>query len=1571
MKNTRTRYVVSLSVMAALVAIMSGCSYDSVKEYEWEQNWNADRQPDKSLLKMALQSTSGCAIDTDCATGSFCYHGQCTMQCSDTWPCEDSEVCTLHGRCISKSASAAIAASARHRDADSDSEFDEAMAEKEASDVVEMIENPDIISVSNENVFVGEGEKSVQVKIRTAVDYGAINYIVRDTVNDKVSMLQKATIKTDVNTGTQTYTFELPTSTSAAGDEGAAESLQLDSAFGKYGFTLRPARPASGMYDATISTDKFSGESLPLRIAIKTTPVAPKSFDDIKAIQLYVAASETDIFSPISVEPNDDVKWVSVNMKKGEDCIDDSADNCWVAQYSTQNFTNPSLTLVSAEDKVTRSLRIEFYDHDSDDHTFYGKMTDTLSGFYRNSKADQNSWNSTMLTGNLVAIRTNKLDESKMTIVEHTPASGSDYRDINTAPKASDELCNAGLAKLKTYAVIIDEANNSECDSVDKFRSNEKCLSDAVYGILSDKDTLISSRIAKILGESSGADAGDKETFSEFITDCVSGKDGSVCADRPEVLCAVGLVGEAFMKTTDAAASKDLIEKWHSLVRESYLGLQFSAWQNDVQTREDLFKSINAPQFISSMVASAINDKLDKWEETVLSAHQSVLKRQFSQLSLEVLMRAMNDENLRSTCDLVLSEYADAWSSLSNTLAIGLSRYNTILTTETSANNLPGRAEKADELRHYLFDLYFSGVVETGLNLNSSNSSLNAGYGSNFTRVINELNTLDQSFDELVYMRDAEVAVPRSLTGDTTTADFINERQNIASGAVEQAIQKYEATLDVHNASEINKEQITAVLTDNIDKLQTEIVSICGYPDNKGKTCLKADDGQCKPMTDPGFCGFKLPHDAKSPGDLDRDLQNGGANIKVTSVGQTEDGYDLISAVGTGSAAEAVSKYREAVANVKLAQAELDAAQNKFDTMWAEAEGYAAKLETWHQKRLDLSKSIMQALDGVWGECVMAEVVDGKLTIPAAYQGKAKYSIDENGFVLDETGKLVGCQNLGDEAEALELEEIRLTLENHEKNVKNQKDALNTWDSLASKNLDKQVATKDAAAALESVSMGLEYALDITDIASDAAEAWSDGDTLSGFFNPTKGATAGTFAITKTAFRTGQFAVDVSKMAIEAAAEVADLKFNYETELNAKQAEVDAAELELELEKKLNALAEKNRTIEGRMEELNKAAEKAKELFNVEDQYARDLAVLDEKRAKALVLYEDIVPRYQEVSKAIIARETARTHYYSEVQRAQALQAQYDAATARLKGIVDLYMSPASIFAYASDLELVESEIDYAKEKIYDYLAAVEYYAVRPFIDVRRTVYMSRSPNDLKKVLSRIDEAKSTCGGTTNTAKAEVSMREQLGVLTDVGSQTKGERFNNIIRQGTIPVNAMTRYTVDSNVRDLLKSKDYRSGTFAVEVANFANLSGTCNGKIDGFAFKLVGENLIKEGAGENVHPSITLFYNGQTQLTSCQPNMDQIMSQVDPSKTRYGKISTFTTPDKKITVNAGLNDYAEKNQSLKGLPLVTSYTIFIDPSSGENDKINWDNLEDVMIQFNYTYEDLYDSTSSCTSNAL
>jgi hypothetical protein len=145
---------------------------------------------------------------------------------------------------------------------------------------------------------------------------------------------------------------------------------------------------------------------------------------------------------------------------------------------------------------------------------------------------------------------------------------------------------------------------------------------------------------------------------------------------------------------------------------------------------------------------------------------------------------------------------------------------------------------------------------------------------------------------------------------------------------------------------------------------------------------------------------------------------------------------------------------------------------------------------------------------------------------------------------------------------------------------------------------------------------------------------------------------------------------------------------------------------------------------------------------------------------------------------------------------------------------------------------------------------------------------------------------------------------------------------------------------------------------------DFANLSQTCNAKLDSIAVRLVGNQL---GSGQ---PVVTILYGGASSMYSCQPGIDSYVRTFAQGNTAYGANSSFVTEGRAISPVAGISQMGSANQTLSGMPLASDYTILIDPSLPANRGVDWSKLDDVELKITYSYQDVFGATSEC-ANAL
>lgn len=404
---------------------------------------------------------------------------------------------------------------------------------------------------------------------------------------------------------------------------------------------------------------------------------------------------------------------------------------------------------------------------------------------------------------------------------------------------------------------------------------------------------------------------------------------------------------------------------------------------------------------------------------------------------------------------------------------------------------------------------------------------------------------------------------------------------------------------------------------------------------------------------------------------------------------------------------------------------------------------------------------------------------------------------------------------------------------------------------------------------------------------------------------------------------------------------------------------VTAADLAA-FEEEAEAAAAKNRADEAAYQELLTLLEKQAE---AELAFQRDLGELNDRRTQYKQMLVGGAGLEVQVAQARLGMDIALQEYLRVAQRAQLQGAHLRDLERQRDEINSLVGSPAAVFAWANRLQQAERRLQRAKDKLYDWLVALEYLAVRPFMDQRVQILLARNTYQLEAIADEIERLQGKCGGPTSHQVSELSLRDDLlglGLVmedTVTGEvQTPAERLRALLERGYVPIDKRVRYTSDSSIGGLLASRSVLAASFTVSLGDFANLAAACNAKVWSIAVELVGDGL---GTGQ---PTISVLYDGSSELRSCQPGLETYLDAIGRESTSFGAITRLHAPGRSVSPVAGLNAFPESsgNVSLQGLPLASQYTILIDPQLGENSKVDWSRLEDVRIRLDYTYQDLF-----------
>jgi hypothetical protein len=360
-------------------------------------------------------------------------------------------------------------------------------------------------------------------------------------------------------------------------------------------------------------------------------------------------------------------------------------------------------------------------------------------------------------------------------------------------------------------------------------------------------------------------------------------------------------------------------------------------------------------------------------------------------------------------------------------------------------------------------------------------------------------------------------------------------------------------------------------------------------------------------------------------------------------------------------------------------------------------------------------------------------------------------------------------------------------------------------------------------------------------------------------------------------------------------------------------------------------------------------------------EYDRALIAAEQRRDDIVARVVGEFDRTLEIQQADYTVKQRERAYARIVQRAQLLEARLrNLMQQRAQTNLDLG-SPSVLFGWANRLEQAENSLERAKDELMDWVVALEYLAVRPFMDARLQILLARNTYQLEEIADSLEDIQSRCGGAINKNVSTLSLRDDiLGLTSPLADPVSGavyttsETLRAVLANVSIPVDKRLRFSADATIGDLASRDNVWAATFDVGLSDFANLGSSCNAKIENVSMQLVGE-----GLGQ-AQPTVNLVYDGTSTVRSCQPDIDTIVDNIGRDATSFSAVTLFKAPGRVLAPVAGVNDFGEINQTLVGLPLASQYTVIIDPTLGENSKIDWNKLEDVKIRVTYAYQDFF-----------
>ena len=996
-----------------------------------------------------------------------------------------------------------------------------------------------------------------------------------------------------------------------------------------------------------------------------------------------------------------------------------------------------------------------------------------------------------------------------------------------------------------------------------------------------------------------GQDVPGGKPFSQYMEECAAGAQGT-CRPSPPILCSRNLLSYAYRtQEKDSLMSEPLLKTYAEVTREAFVGRQFGAYQTDITTRLTWLKTTEYPAVVTSLVRDLNERLLNDWRDNVLKVHFEVLRGQLDTAGLIVLARAPAGQGAQEARQELLMEMSQSFRTALDSLTLATTRWDALFVEASK------RRQKADEVATMTRDLYLIAGVLRDLNRASGVGALSAGFGAGFASLSSRLGQLSLGFNKLLYARDAEVVVSTSVDPTVTNQTLLNTLEKTANDEITAAATSIAQIVSESQAQALSQTQLRNRLNNDINDLRAELVQLCGI----AQGCSIADldtRPECLPSVVAGECGFafKTPQTARY--DQDR--------------AKFYEGLEPLASqrVSTSEAGRAVLSMLEAAQGVELARQDLRAQAERTSLLGAQTQAFALKTLQWQDDR---AQNLLE-LEGL-----IQKIIDSGIR---EYDG------------------LVMRINARRTKQVEVLAKKREIIQNWNKRA--------IGDAVA--DLAAEAAYNSAMFIAEEVLPGIQSRLETArdaELSAIPTEAQDPFSALRASVNLRYGAIIGTL---ETSAQATQKTAEVAKFAYDRYTVFRGIeleRLERDIELNGLETEESYEQLQEEYEKLVS-------TESGTRDELRDAMVLLRQQHELHQASERDLQELDDRRFELLreiTKTRGLELRVAQARHQILQRSM---DYYQVVQRGQLVASKLDALERQRQEINLILGSPAAVFAQANKVTQAEQRLERAKARLMDWLVALEYYAVRPFMDQRIQILLARNAYQLEEIAKKLKQLQNSCGGSINTQSTELSLRDDLlGLTQDSLDEVEGVTLDPVTQlrammtEGYIPIDRRVRYSANESVGQLVsRPSEVLAVSFDLDLNHFANLETTCNAKLRSISVQLVGD--LGQG-----RPTVSVLYDGTGLLRSCQPEIDAYVDQIGQELTSFGSITRLRSKGRSISPVAGVNAFVgEGNTSLGGLPLASQYTILIDKLAGENRAFDWTKLEDVRLKVDYTYQDLF-----------
>ena len=1493
----------------ALHAPTSACvEADSDAAPRDEEDASEDAGPDGAgrdvgsigLIPTPTESTTGCMSDPDCAAGLWCLQGECVSECDSVTPCLGDAVCSLRGQCLPAGSAPADSLAPLVPDAD-----------------LRLLVDGDTRIV---NVAPGQTQVVLRARIEGDLPVDGLPWrLERDDELPGLSATRVGRLQ-----GLE-HEFVI--------DVGLADPQRIDAQtvvvaihtpVGDAEWLLVPDVSMSGGYAGRIGQGGGRA-AVPFRFDLLVTPPDAR-LEDAESVEVVLPIALANEFSPMA--PGDDPAALRVTA------VRDTSTGAWVAPMNgAWALSNTQVLPLRAADEVERSIRMEL--QQGSEGAIVGRLIDRWTGLVDTRGSDGLVTPETVVWAGefeVSRIADSTIAEGARELTTLEPATPRPWPSPVPASCASPESvvwCD-GVTELSGF-LELEPVAQAECAR-------------SIAQRAADND-----RLGQVL-DSFAQGGGSSDSFAQLIADCAEG--AGDCLPSQPLACARELVAVPISRLSiDTATRSLLVEVFADVSRRMLLPDRLRALARDTELRRDWITLDAWPSLLASAVQSASEARIQEWNTDVVGAHLESLRRSLDPAAMVVLGQGVDAGEGTDARGRLLVEMSQTWNAVLESSRVAWDR----------SSRTPGTPEvrqlMVDEGHRLLRELHIVQAVLGTLNTRSGVGWLNAGMSDRMADARVSLSLLATPWQQVVFERDAEVVVNTSIDPREGETTVIAQRRAAAELAVATADVQVAEILSEMETRELSEAQIQGRYDREILGMVQQLAEMCGLPE--GCTAADVSDSRCRPSVEAGLCGMKV---------------DGGIAVDLPA----EDRSSL--------AGQALIRLVDSIVALNEAESALQSHTQRLELQLEELEASALEIEEWNLLRLEgivvtsdfLREMGQRRRDGIVS---LADNLDDQIALrEASFEERMALQEQEDALALEQ---LQMDQRTFNERQATRRSMvIEAELNIAEWNTMRVEAAESTFQSQLAELREREKARRRArnlrragqifsgiVGAIKSI-----VTLDLPGIATAAAQVV--GQALQSA-EPRMG-NADEMALDR------QRTQALQSAELQLAQDEAEIQQRYLGEQLTdiiEIAELDRARRGFEITQLRNDAVRSREYEQVRLAELAALgqvdqaqlqaalAQLQNDLQLAQLEQAADLAYRQELSAfrGRQVAFQQELTRASEyefrITRSELALEQALEEYRLNVIRAQFLDRRLDELLAERQNIDSLLGSPAVFFQRSSELTRAEQAVTQARDALMDWLVALEYYAVRPFPDMRAAIITSSSAGQLASIAVRLNEIERNCGGNTNLQRETLSLRDDLlGLgesLTDPVTGTvlsPAQRLRSVLVAANIPVDRRVRYRSDGTVGEGLAAENLLAVGFAINLEDFANLQAVCNARFSSFAIELVGD--IGPGS-----PVVTLVYDGTSYVRSCQPDIAQIVSELGAEATAFGEVSHFRSPGRAASPVAGVNalpSEQSRSVSFSGLPLASRYAILIDKTVGDNATLNWDALEDIVISVEYGYQDLF-----------